>query len=203
MSETSNVTPWPQEEETNHSLRGLFGALLGALIGAVLFAIVFHIGFVTSLVGLVIVFLAGWMYEKFGGKPGVMQFVAMLAALIIGVTVGLIGGYSLDFLKDYEADDPGMSRFDYVCVLWEQNALCDQETSLGKVYDREVADLSPIQRGFVVSRDEFIKQHYTAQWDENIQTFRGNFIKNWLMGLGFGLLGCFGALGSSLKGKKG
>lgn len=193
----------PFEEPSGSAIRGMLGALLGALIGAVLFALVFSLGFVSSLVGLAIVFLAGWLYEKFGGKAGKLQFVAMLAALIIGVTAGLIGGYTLDFLKDYsEIDSPEMSAEEYVRIVWEEYVIYDQTTVLGIEYDRAIADLPEIKRAFAMSKDEFIESYYDPQLDAARKEMRSNIFTNWLLGLGFGVFGCFSALGNSLKGKK-
>lgn len=204
MSEMENTPVWPQEEETGHPIRGILGALIGALIGAALFAVLFYLGFISSLVGLVIVFLAGWLYQKFGGKPGGLQFVSMLAALIIGVSVGLAGGYTLDFLKEYRgADNPSMTAGEFVRMVWEEYVIYDQPTVLGIEYDRKLEGLSELERKFAMSKDEFIDKYYDAQLDVSRREMRSELFKNWLMGLGFGVLGCFGALGSSLKGKKG
>lgn len=74
---------------------GATGAFLGALLGAVVWAIILCIGYVASVVGLLIGWLANKGYELCQGKKGKGKVVILILAVIVGVVLGTLGGYTV------------------------------------------------------------------------------------------------------------
>lgn len=206
MRELSDIVESVESEPRSGSvLLGALGALVGAVIGAIPWALVYTMGYVTSLVGFVIGALANFFYGKFGGKRSGARIVIVLLALVIGVGLGQAGGYTLEFSKTYDetvelaksheeidAEDPGMSRGEFVRMAWEQYLLYDQEKALGLEYDRALAKLAPEERVDLLTREEFVDLYYAAEVDEMRTQLRGAFLKDCGVGLFFGLLGCLG-----------
>ena len=181
-----------EDEPQGSVIRGILGALLGALAGGVAFALLFAAGVIHALVGVLIGFLTTWLYKKFGGRQGWMQVIAVLAAVVIGVSVGIVGGYTLEFSKLYDDPDVNteMTRTEYIQTAWEKLVIYDQKTYLGIEYDRFVATLG--DASFLPGRDQYVAWAYDTELDVYRGELRSEMLKNWLMGLGFSFLGCLG-----------
>ena len=65
--------------------------VLGSAIGAVVWSVILYFGYVTSLVGLLIGFLAEKGYNLFRGKQGKGKIAILVLAVILGVLVGNFG----------------------------------------------------------------------------------------------------------------
>ena len=89
--EISEEEEQEKQERTGNYFTGLIGALLGSAIGAVLWSVILYFGYVTSLVGLVIGFLAEKGYNLFRGKQGKGKIVILILAILLGVLVGNFG----------------------------------------------------------------------------------------------------------------
>lgn len=80
-----------QEKDDGSYVQGLIGALLGAVLGAVAWILLLLAGYVSSLVGL----LMGWLAEKgytlLHGKQGKGKIWILILAVIFGVFVGTMG----------------------------------------------------------------------------------------------------------------
>lgn len=66
-----------------------------------------------------------------------------------------------------------------------------------EVYQEEVAALSATERMFVMSEAEFFKEVVPEIADD--PEVKGGFMKDFLMGVGFAALGCFGAFSNAVK----
>ena len=193
-SEPQQPEPMMEDEPQGSVIRGILGALLGALAGGVVFALLFAAGIIHAVVGLVIGFLTTWLYTKFGGRQGWMQVVAVVVAVVIGVSVGIVGGYTLEFLKLYDEPDvnPEMTRTEFVQMAWEKLVIYDQKTYLALEYDRYAGTQGNADQSQM--RDLYVSWAYDNDLDAYQDELRGEMLKNWLMGLGFSLLGCVGIL---------
>ena len=84
-----------QQSDTGSYLTGFLGALLGSVAGAVIWAIVLMLGYVASLVGLLIGIFAERGYKLFHGRNSKGKVVILLIAVIAGVLLGTLGGWTL------------------------------------------------------------------------------------------------------------
>ena len=80
-----------KQERTGNYFTGFIGAVLGSAIGAVVWSVILYFGYVTSLVGLLIGFLAEKGYNLFRGKQGKGKIAILVLAVILGVLVGNFG----------------------------------------------------------------------------------------------------------------
>lgn len=86
--------------EPGRYLRGACGALIGAALGAVPWAFIYMFGWFVGYLGLLIGFLAKKGYEMLGGKKGMAKFLIVLAATLLGVVAGNLGGVCLQIGKE-------------------------------------------------------------------------------------------------------
>lgn len=115
-----------QREDDGSYLNGFFGALLGSIAGAIVWAIVLMMGYVASVVGLLIGFLAERGYKLLHGRSGKGKVVILLIAVIVGVLLGTVGGWSLqvaDLIRSGEL--PGATFADIPAIM--QSILSDPE----------------------------------------------------------------------------
>lgn len=79
---------------------GLLGALVGSAIGSVLWAVLLMAGYVASLAGLAIGFLAEKGYTLLKGKQGKGKLWILIGAILFGVLLGTVVGYTLLAMKE-------------------------------------------------------------------------------------------------------
>lgn len=99
---------------------GATGAFLGALLGAVVWGFILCMGYVASIVGLLIGWLANKGYNLLKGKQGKGKVVILILAVIVGVVLGTLGGYTVamwnatnEFLAEVSMDPlPASYMFD-------------------------------------------------------------------------------------------
>lgn len=173
---------------------GCAGALLGALPGAALSALALFKGYVSVLCGLLIGCLANALYGRFGGRRGAARLLIVLLALLVGVSLGQVGGYTLLFAGEYAAvsEEATIGRGEFVRRCWERYLLFDQETALGLAYDRELAGLEPSQRTAAMDREEYIRLRYSDGVDGARIALRRRFAGVYLLSLMLGLIGSAG-----------
>lgn len=106
-----------QEELTGSYATGITGAILGAVLGAVVWAVVLSFGYVASLIGLLIGFLAEKGYCLFKGREGKAKIAILIIAVILGVLLGTIGGYTLQVLSVMNDEGIAMEYFGPVLEL--------------------------------------------------------------------------------------
>ena len=87
------------EEEGGSYLTGFLGAAVGALLGAVAWALVMMLGYVTSLVGLLIGFLAEKGYNLAKGKQGKGKIVVLIIVIILGVLLGTLAADAISLAQ--------------------------------------------------------------------------------------------------------
>lgn len=189
---SDHVETEAMEEKPGSVLRGILGAGLGALAGAIVWALVLSLGYITSLVGLLMGALSSMLYTKLGGKRSKISIVIVALAVVLGLLLGQVGGYTLTVLKEYD-DSVELSKTEIVQTFWDY-MLLDQNEALGKQYDRIVAGLPEEQRDSeeIYSRDEFIQMNRSQEDDEIYAKMRKEFVTDSLLGLLFCVLGCFG-----------
>ena len=184
-------------------LRGAVGALLGALIGAIPWAIVFMLGYVTSLFGLLIGFLSNWFYGKFGGKNNKLRVVVVILALIIGVGVGQVAGYTLMFVREYGTsggfEETNVTLEQYILNNWDLYLISDEAVMLGNQYDRAVSNIPEDERGNLYTREEFIQVNSDPLYTSQHQALVNEFLGNIGLGILFGVLGCLGVFAQLFK----
>lgn len=78
---------------------GLIGAIIGGLIGAVVWALVLNLGYITSLVGLLIGFLAERGYHFLRGKEGKGKLVILILVSLVCVIIGTLGADVIEIVK--------------------------------------------------------------------------------------------------------
>jgi len=197
LSELVNVAD--EESRTGGSIaKGTLGALLGALGGAAAYALVFMLGYIAALAGLLIALFSSKLYDKFGGKKSKWKIAIVAVMLVLGVLLGQMAGYTMMFSGWY--DESGYaeeySRVNYVAECWETYLLLDQETALGRQYDRLMADVpeAELESGLHMSRELFIRTYYDNEVDTYRAEMQDEFNRNLMLGLFYGLLGCTGEL---------
>lgn len=179
-------------------LMGILGALLGAVIGAIPWALTFLLGYISAIFGFAISMLADYFYGKLHGRRGAVRIIVVALAVILGISLGQVGGYTLSFARDY--DDFGgqavirTSRAEFVRYCWEEYLLYDQNTVLGIEYDRLVADLSEAELEDCMTREEFIEAYYDPEIESARREMRAEFGKNYMLGLFMGALGFLGSV---------
>ncbi len=77
-------------------LTGVLGAASGAVMGAILWVLVARLGFVSSLVGLVMAFLAKTGYEMLNGRRGRGKAVIIAVAVFLGVVGAVFTFYPIE-----------------------------------------------------------------------------------------------------------
>ena len=77
-------------------LTGTIGAASGAVIGAILWILVARLGFVSSLVGLVMAFLAKTGYEMLNGRKGRGKAAIIATAVFLGVIAAVLSYYPIE-----------------------------------------------------------------------------------------------------------
>ena len=82
-------------EHSHHHALGVLGAVVGAAIGCVVWAIVYQLGFFMSIVSVLISFLAGLLYEKFGGENDSFKVVTVIVVTIVSVLITMLIVYVL------------------------------------------------------------------------------------------------------------
>lgn len=184
-----------QSRKGGSVFKGAIGALLGALVGAAGYAALFARGYIAGLMGLLAAMLSSRLYDKFGGRHSRTKIVIVAALMVLCVLIGQAAGYTMMFSSWY--DEFGYtaeeySRVNYVIECWETYLLLDQETALGRQYDRLMADISDAEResGLHMSRELFIHTYYDNEVDTYRMEMREGFGRNLLLGLWFGALGC-------------
>lgn len=114
-----------KDEATGSYLTGLVGALCGSAIGAVVWAIVLNLGYVASLVGLLIGWLAEKGYRLLKGKQGKAKVVILIAAILIGVVLGTVGGDALTLMDMMNSGElPGFAVADipwFLATMWAES----------------------------------------------------------------------------------
>lgn len=83
---------------------GLLGALAGSAIGSVLWAVLLMLGYVASIAGLAIGFLAEKGYTLLKGKQGKGKLWILIGAILFGVLLGTVGGYTIAVMKEVRVD---------------------------------------------------------------------------------------------------
>ena len=180
-------------------LKGILGALLGAVIGAIPWALSFLLGYIAAIFGFAISMLADYFYGRFNGRRGAVRIIIVALAVILGISLGQVGGYTLSFARDY--DEVGgkealqVTCAEYVRFCWEEFLLYDQNTVLGIEYDRLVADLSEDELEDCMTREEFIETYYSSEVENARRDMRAEFGKNYLLGLFMGALGFLSSIG--------
>lgn len=106
-----------QEEAIGSYITGIFGALLGAVLGSIVWAFVLSIGYVASIVGLLIGFLAEKGYCLLKGRQGKAKIAILILAVILGVLLGTLGGYTLQVLSVMNDEGIAMEFFGPVLEL--------------------------------------------------------------------------------------
>ena len=98
-------------EESNQSRKdelagsyggGILGALAGSAIGAALWAVLLMMGYVASLAGLAIGFLAEKGYNLLKGKQGKGKLWILIVAILFGILLGTLGGYTVMLMKELD-----------------------------------------------------------------------------------------------------
>lgn len=77
-------------------LTGTLGAASGAVMGAILWILVARLGFVSSLVGLIMAFLAKTGYEMLNGRKGRGKAVIIAVAVFLGVVGAVFTFYPIE-----------------------------------------------------------------------------------------------------------
>ncbi len=72
-------------------LYGSLGAVLGALAGCTAWVVVYALGFISGWVAVLIGFLSGLLYDKFGGKNNTPKIVIVVAASMICMLLTFFG----------------------------------------------------------------------------------------------------------------
>ena len=168
---------------------GLLGALVGALIGAAAYALMFSLGKIAAVAGLLLGRISSELYDRFGGKRSKWKLLAVAIALLLGVTLGQVAGYTVMFGQWYDEIDhiPGaQGRASYIVDCWEF-MIYDQETALGRQYDRNMADIPEAMR---ISREDHIRMNYMRENDIYREEALHEFAVNYRIGMLLGLLGC-------------
>ena len=78
--------------------KGIAGAVLGALGGALVWATAQYINFYAPVAGIVIGWLAVFMYGKLGGKRSFARYPAVIASTLAGIALGVFLGELPDLL---------------------------------------------------------------------------------------------------------
>ena len=169
--------------------RGILGAFIGAMTGAVLYALLLNTGRIALLAGLLSGRLASEWYDRSGGRGGLRKLPVIAAMLVLAVALGQVAGYTLSFNQSYNAAPfarDRLTRIEYVQGCWEMYLLCDQETALGRQYDRSMDDIPENMR---VSREDHIRMNYMRDMDILREAMRHEFAVNYCLCLFMGGLG--------------
>lgn len=114
-----------KEEATGSYFTGLIGALLGSAVGAVAWAIVLNLGYVASIVGLLIGWLAEKGYRLLKGRQGKAKVAILIAAIVLGVLLGTIGGDALSLAQMMGSGElPGFVLADipwFLATMWAES----------------------------------------------------------------------------------
>lgn len=200
---TAQIEAMESQPKPGSVLRGAVGALIGALLGAIPWAIAFMLGYVTSLFGLLIGFLSNWFYGKFGGKNNKLRVVVVILALIIGVGVGQVAGYTLLFAREYGTnggfEETSLTIEQYILNCWDIYLISDEEVMLGNQYDRVVSNIPEEEQGMLYSREEFIQMNADSTYASLHQEALNEFLSNIGLGILFGVLGCLGVFAQLFK----
>ena len=177
---------------------GILGALLGAVIGAIPWALTFLMGYISAIFGFAISMLADFFYGKFHGRRGAVRIIVVALAVLRGISLGQVGGYTLSFAKDYDAlggeETLQVTCAEFVRCCWEECLLYDQNTALGIEYDRQVANLSAAELENCMTREEFIETYFNPEIETVRRDMRAEFGKTYLLGLFMGALGFLGSI---------
>lgn len=87
-------------------LTGAIGAASGAVIGAILWILVARLGFVSSLVGLIMAFLAKTGYEMLGGRKGRGKAAIIATAVLLGVIGAVFSYYPIELMMTLVPERP-------------------------------------------------------------------------------------------------
>jgi len=99
-----------------HVFRGAIGALLGAIVGGAVWAAVMAVGYFLSLIGLLIAFLSEKGYALFGGKPCRAKVAVLVVCVLVGVAIGVVGGYSILFAQVYDETVASLTEYEYMII---------------------------------------------------------------------------------------
>jgi len=140
--------------------------------------------------------LSSWMYDKFGGKKSKLKIVIVAVALIIGVALGQVAGYSADFIAGFYEAGGGTTEecVQYLEYIWQDMFFLDQEESLRLEYRNAVEAMTPeeLENVELMTEDEFVETYLDPEMDTLRMELREEFIRNCALGLFYGLLGCLG-----------
>lgn len=70
--------------------KAIGGALLGALAGSLLWAILQYFNFYAPFAGLICGWLSVFLYRKWGGRTGFVQYPIVIACTVLGCCVGVV-----------------------------------------------------------------------------------------------------------------
>jgi hypothetical protein len=87
-------------------MTGALGAASGAVMGAILWILVARLGFVSSLVGLVMAFLAKTGYEMLNGRKGRAKAAIIAVAVFFGVVGAVFTFYPIEIREALGPDLP-------------------------------------------------------------------------------------------------
>ena len=108
------------EEETGSYVTGAVGALLGGALGAVVWSLVLMLNLIAGLVGLLIGILSEKGYTLLKGKQGKGKVAILVAAIVISVILGTLGGTALVVVKTMLEQELPLELFgEYVGLLLE------------------------------------------------------------------------------------
>jgi len=80
-------------------ITGAIGAVIGALVGSLAWAVLQMAGYFASIIGLAMGWLADKGYTLAKGRPGKGKVIVLIAAVLLGVAVGILGGTFLQILQ--------------------------------------------------------------------------------------------------------
>lgn len=78
------------ENAPNNYLKGALGALIGAVVCGIVYYILYTLGYISIWVGVLAIFLASFLYDKFGGKP---NKVKLLIISVISLVVIMVASF--------------------------------------------------------------------------------------------------------------
>ena len=71
-------------------VKGIGGALLGALVGSLLWVIFQYFTFYAPAAGLICGWLSVFLYRKWGGKTGFLQYPVVIVCSVLGIGLGVM-----------------------------------------------------------------------------------------------------------------
>lgn len=71
-------------------VKGIGGALLGALVGSLLWVIFQYFTFYAPAAGLICGWLSVFLYRKWGGKTGFLQYPIVIVCSVLGIGLGVV-----------------------------------------------------------------------------------------------------------------